>query len=119
MAIFSTHILSSFDGTHVADALVSLVEISASGERKTIFEEKTDLGGRISTEFSPKVGEDSIYEILVAMPKALSDHGQGDQLERNVKVSSFSVKVQFENADSAYHMPFILSPYGFSGWISR
>ena len=36
MAIFSTHILSSFDGTHVADALVSLVEISASESENSL-----------------------------------------------------------------------------------
>ena len=119
MATFSTHILSSLDGTHLSGVIVSLVEVSKEGKRQTLFKKKTDSGGRMSTEFSPNVGENFDYEVIISASNSFKNLDQQGESVKNIKVSYFSVGVKFENIDSTYHMPFILSPYGFSGWISR
>ena len=119
MATFSTHILSSLDGTHLSNVEVSLIEISKGGKRKTIFKKKTDLGGRVKTHFSPKIGEKFEHQVVISMPESLDIISEKDKSGKNTTVSSISVGIKFENLDATYHMPFILSPYGFSSWISR
>ena len=119
MATFSTHILSSLDGTHLSNVEVSLIEISKGGRRKTIFQKKTDLGGRLSTQFSPEIGENFEHQVVISMPESLNTISKKDKSGKNIKVSSISIGIKFENMDATYHIPFILSPYGFSSWVSR
>tara|TARA_B100000579_G_scaffold269015_1_gene222014 strand:+ start:745 stop:1104 length:360 start_codon:yes stop_codon:yes gene_type:complete len=119
MARFSTHILSSLDGTHLSDIVVLLIEISRAGERRTIMQERTDKGGRINTEFKPNVSEGFEHEVIISIPESFSGLDHWAKLRKNTEFSSISVKVKIVNKDGSYHMPFILSPYGFSGWISR
>ena len=119
MATFSTHILSSLDGTHLSDVLVCLVEIQVTGKRKIIFQKKTDSGGRMSTQFSPNIAENFEYEFTVSPPVSFNHNQKTDKIKNYTRISSLSVRIKIENADANYHIPFILSPYGFSSWVSR
>ena len=119
MATFSTHILSSLDGTHLSDVLISLVEIPRDGNKKLVFQEKTDSGGRMTIQFLPKIGKGFEYQIIVSMPESFDIIGQKGKAVKNANLSSISLGIKFENTDATYHMPFLLSPNGFSGWVSR
>ncbi len=119
MATFSTHILSSLDGTHLSNIEVSLIEIFKGGKRKTIFQKKTDSGGRMSIQFLPEIGENFEHLVVISMPESFNIISNKDKSGKNTTVSSISIGIKFENMDATYHMPFILSPYGFSSWISR
>ena len=118
MATFSTHILSSLDGTHLSNIGVSLLEISKGGQRKIIFKDKTDSGGRLVTQFFPIIDEDLVHEIVISMPDSFNNLDNSKKLVKNTIVSSVSVQIKIENSEGTYHMPFILSPYGFSSWVS-
>jgi len=50
MAIFSTHLLNSIDGTHASD--VEIVIYKVNNNNKVVFlEDKTDSSGRMLKEF--------------------------------------------------------------------
>ena len=119
MAIFSTHLLNSLDGTHLSNVNVELVEISYDGHRKIIANQKTDSGGRISLEFNPTISDNIDHEVIVSLPNSFYCLDHEDQTQKNVQVRNVSVGIKFEKANGSYHMPFILSPYGFSSWVSR
>ena len=119
MATFSTHLLNSLDGTHLANVNVELVEISYNGARKIIANQKTDSGGRISLEFNPTISDNIDHEVTVSLPNSFYFLDQEEQTQKNVQVRTVSVGIKFEKANGSYHMPFILSPYGFSSWVSR
>ena len=119
MATFSTHLLNSLDGTHLSNVNVELVEISYDGHRKIIANQKTDSGGRISLEFNPTISDNIDHEVIVSLPNSFYCLDHEDQTQKNVQVRTVSVGIKFEEANGSYHMPFILSPYGFSSWVSR
>ena len=119
MATFSTHLLNSLDGTHLSNVNVELVEISYDGHRKVIANQKTDSGGRISLEFNPTISDNIDHEVIVSLPNSFYCLDHEDQTQKNVQVRNVSVGIKFEKANGSYHMPFILSPYGFSSWVSR
>ena len=119
MATFSTHLLNSLDGTHLANVNVELVEISYNGARKIIANQKTDSGGRISLEFHPIISDNIAHEVIVSIPNSFYCLDHEEQNQKNVQVRTVSVGIKFEKANGSYHMPFILSPYGFSSWVSR
>ena len=119
MATISTHLLNSLDGTHLSNVNVELVEISYDGHRKIIGNQKTDSGGRISLEFNPTISDNIDHEVIVSLPNSFYCLDHEDQTQKNVQVRTVSVGIKFEKANGSYHMPFILSPYGFSSWVSR
>ena len=119
MAIFSTHILNSVDGTHFSDILVKLLKINGFNKNEIIFNEKTDNGGRLKVEFNLKKEENCEYELQVFLPKEFYDVINTENLKRNISISFFSMRVFFHQNDAAFHIPLIISPYGMSCWISR
>jgi len=54
MAIFSTHILNSVDGTHFAGIFIKLLKINDFKKNEIIFNEKTDHIGRLKVNFKLK-----------------------------------------------------------------
>ena len=51
MAIFSSHLLNSTDGSHAKNVEVIINQIDKNGKRKIFLKTKTDKGGRILKEF--------------------------------------------------------------------
>ena len=50
MAIFSTHILNSVDGTHFSGIFIKLLKINDFEKNEIIFNEKTDNSGRLKVD---------------------------------------------------------------------
>ena len=69
MAIFSTHILNSVDGTHFAGIFIKLLKINDFKKNEIIFNEKTDHGGRLKVDFKLKKEENCEYELQVFIPE--------------------------------------------------
>ena len=51
MAILSSHILNSVNGTHASGVKIAIHQIKNSGETKIFYETKTDTGGTILKDF--------------------------------------------------------------------
>ena len=119
MAIFSTHILNSVDGTHFSDISIKLLKISEFEKNKIIFNEKTDHGGRLKVEFKLRKEENCEYELQVFLPKGFYEFENVENPKKNISISFFSMRVFFHQNDTTYHIPLIISPYGMSCWISR
>ena len=116
MAIFSTHILNSVDGTHFAGIFIKLLKINEFEKNEIIFTEKTDHGGRLKVDFKLKKEENCEYELQVFIPEHFY---KIDNPKKNISISFFSMRVFFHQNDATYHIPLIISPYGMSCWISR
>ena len=116
MAIFSTHILNSVDGTHFSGIFIKLLKINDFEKNEIIFNEKTDHGGRLKVDFKLKKEESCEYELQVFITE---DFYEIDNPKTNISISFFSMRVFFHQNDAAYHIPLIISPYGMSCWISR
>ena len=116
MAIFSTHILNSVDGTHFAGIFIKLLKINDFKKNEIIFNEKTDHGGRLKVDFKLKKDENCEYELQVSIPE---DFYEIENPKKNISISFFSMRVFFHQNDATYHIPLIISPYGMSCWISR
>ena len=116
MAIFSTHILNSVDGTHFSGIFIKLLKINDFEKNEIIFNEKTDHGGRLKVDFKLKKEENNEYELQVFIPE---DFYEIKNPKKNISISFFSMRVFFHQNDATYHIPLIISPYGMSCWISR
>ena len=66
MAIFSTHLLNSLDGTHASD--VEIIIYKVNHNKKVVFlEDKTDSSGRMLKEFELTEEDcESDYEMTVS-----------------------------------------------------
>ena len=65
MAIVSSHLLSSTDGSHATGVKVIIKQINKNGTRRKIFQSKTDKNGRIYKQFSLTRKDTSLkYEII-------------------------------------------------------
>ena len=70
MAIFSTHLLNSIDGTHASD--VEIIIYKSNNDNKVVFlEDKTDNSGRMLKEFElTKEDCESDYEMIINSGKS-------------------------------------------------
>lgn len=108
MAIISSHILNSVDGSHAAGVKVQLINL-ASGE--TVFETQTDDGGRLKQNIAdpdPKAE----YELAYEMGAYWAASGTPTRLTQIV------LRFGMPQPDKTYHSPIIISPNGYSGWVS-
>ena len=98
MAIFSTHLLNSINGTHASD--VEIIIYKSKNDNKVVFlEDKTDSSGRMLKEFElTKEDCESDYEMII---------------------NSISVKFKMKDSEKKYHIPLIISPNGYSIWWSK
>ena len=51
MAIFSTHLLNSIDGTHASDVEIVIYKVNNNNNKVVFLEDKTDSSGRMLKEF--------------------------------------------------------------------
>ena len=111
MAIFSTHLLNSIDGTHASD--VEIVIYKINNNNKVVFlEDKTDSSGRMHKEFElTKEDCESDYEMIINSGKYFRNTGE--------IINSISVKFKMKDPLKKYHIPLIISPNGYSIWWSK
>ena len=111
MAIFSTHLLNSIDGTHASD--VEIVIYKVNNNNKVVFlEDKTDSSGRMLNEFElTKEDCESDYEMIINSGKYFRNTGE--------IINSIIVKFKMKDPLKKYHIPLIVSPNGYSIWWSK
>lgn len=108
MAIVSTHILNSLDGSHAGGVSVRLVNLD-TGE--TLFETATDDGGRLKEDI-PSPDPKAEYELAVDAGTFWTARGHPTRL------TWIAMRFRMMQADGTYHSPIIFSPNGYSAWIS-
>lgn len=109
--------LNSVDGTHAGGIAVKLVRIDADRARTTLFDVKTDGGGRLLQEVSARETPcNAAYELILRT----GDYFDAMQLPRPGKHISREVVVRFEipDPDARYHIPLMLAPNSYSVWFS-
>ena len=111
MAIFSTHLLNSIDGTHASD--VEIIIYKSNNDNKVVFlEDKTDSFGRMLKEFElTKEDCESDYEMIINSGNYFNDTSK--------IVNEISVKFNMKDPQKKYHIPLIISPNGYSIWWSK
>lgn len=116
MAIVTSHTLNSMDGTHAGAIAVTLIRLDA--DAPVLFATRMDAGGRLS-EVVDLIGADpnTTYQLVFDTGPYWTERlmpartcGIIDQIV---------LRFQMSDPDGDYHWPIILSPNGYSTWMSR
>ena len=111
MAIFSTHLLNSVNGTHAANVKIIIYKIHQD-KRNIFIEGVTDNSGRMQNEFElTKEDCESDYEMIINSGNYFNDTSK--------IVNVISVKFNMKDRQKKYHIPLIISPNGYSIWWSK
>ena len=111
MAIVSSHLLSSTDGSHASGVKVIINQIKKNGSRRKIFQSKTDKNGRIYKQFSINKKDSSIkYEIIFNLQ---------NYYKKKTNVTEIVIKFNMKDPKKKYHIPVIIAPNGYSVWWSK
>ena len=111
MAIVSSHLLSSTDGSHASGVKVIINQIKKNGSRRKIFQSKTDKNGRIYKQFSITKKDSSFkYEIIFNLQ---------NYYKKKTNVTEIVIKFNMKNPKKKYHIPVIIAPNGYSVWWSK
>ena len=111
MAIFSTHLLNSVNGTHAANVKIIIYKIHED-KRNIFIEGVTDNSGRMQNEFElTKEDCESDYEMIINSGNYFNDTSK--------IVNVISVKFNMKDRQKKYHIPLIISPNGYSIWWSK
>ena len=117
MALITSHILNSVNGTHAANIAVELIRICQSGERETLLQTSTDEGGRVSENVSlPDEACNDHYELVFKT----GDYFKSQRLPLSGVSIMQEVVIRFTMPDHSgqYHMPLMLSPNSYSVWCA-
>ena len=111
MAIVSSHLLSSTDGSHASGVKVIINQIKKNGLRRKIFQSKTDKNGRIYKQFSI-TKKDSLlkYENIFNLQ---------NYYKKKTNVTEIVIKFNMKNPKKKYHIPVIIAPNSYSVWWSK
>lgn len=110
MAIITTHTLNSADGTHASGIEVDLKQV---GELTVIASSKTDEGGRLVFEIDAKsIDPNGHYEMVFHAGK----YWQNNAVDTLNIIREIVLRFEMADVKGKYHMPIILSPYGYSTW---
>ena len=111
MAIFSTHLLNSVNGTHAANVKIIIYRIHED-KRNIFIEGETDNSGRMQNEFElTKEDCESDYDMIINSGKYFRNASE--------IINSISVKFKMKDPHKKYHIPLIISPNGYSIWWSK
>ena len=111
MATLSSHLLNSVNGTHASGVKVIINQINSSGEKVIFFESETDNGGRILKDFDLSTNDCNCdYEMVCKT---------ADYFSEKKIVSEIIIKFRMEDPKKKYHLPIIISPNGYSIWLSQ
>ena len=114
MAVLSSHLLNGLDGTHAGHVSVSLTKIAADGAKSTVFEEKSDQGGRFQQEVT--VDDKASYEMVIASGSYFAGR---DIPKFGMQIlSEIVIRFGMPDPNARYHIPVIMSPNSYSCWWS-
>ena len=111
MPSISTHVLNSENGTHVAGLTETLTHNQPNAAKKSIFSNKTDMGGRLLKDFDFSLTSNEIFEIEFK----LSDI---HMKKKGIYCRDIIFRVSFSSENEKFHIPIIVSQNGASTWWS-
>ena len=115
MALVTSHMLNSFDGTHAGGIAVNLTRVGA--DERLIFSTQMDEGGRLSETVDMRSADpDATYQLLFETGPYWSIRLGQARLQGISK--QIVLRFQMPDPKGQYHMPIILSPNGYSSWLS-
>ena len=111
MAVFSTHLLNSVDGSHANNVNIEIHKIDKNNYKSLFLKECTDENGRLLKEFKlSKEDCESDYEMLIDI---------GNYFKSDNIINFVSIKFKMKQNKKKYHIPLIISPNGYSVWWSK
>jgi 5-hydroxyisourate hydrolase len=105
MTHISTHVLDTAKGVPAAGIAVHLEQLGANGEWKSVGSGTTDVNGRIANLVRAN-------ETLATGQYRLR-FATGDYLGKSAFYPEVTVQMRL-NAGEKYHLPLLLSPFGYS-----
>jgi len=103
----STHVLDLARGSPAAELKVTLYSIGGDDRRQQVASAPTDAGGRIASPFGGEL-QRGTYELVFAAGAYFAHHD----------IVSFytdiAVRFRIEDPSARYHVPLLLSPFGYS-----
>ena len=100
MAIVSSHLLNSINGSHASGVKIKVNQITKNGLRKKIFQTLTDKNGRFSKEL--KLGKKDYnleYEIIVNLQDFFKKKTNVSNIVINFKMNNPKKKISYSNDD--------------------
>ncbi len=118
MAILSSHLLNSVNGKHAGKVNIKIFIIDQNGNKDIFLKTLTDIGGRMSEEFSLSEKDKSCeFEMVVASGEYFS-RGSVEVLSERI-VSEIVIKFTMKDNNKKYHIPIMMSPNSYSVWWSE
>lgn len=110
----TTHVLDTAKGCPAQGIAISLFKIS-DNSREQIASTVTNDDGRTNGPILPKdkfaVGQ---YELVFAVADYLKSNNQVSASEENLFLSEIPIRFGINDASAHYHVPLLLSPFGYS-----
>ncbi len=107
----TTHVLDTARGVPAAGIPVFLYQVSGNSHKKLV-EMTTNTDGRTDSPILPsetfKPGQ---YELIFFAGDYLRTQGQSDE---TLFLDQIPIRFGVDDADAHYHVPLLLSPYGYS-----
>ncbi len=108
----TTHILDTAKGTPAAGIKIALYKVSGNSHRK-IAETVTNADGRTDAPILPKEKfATGTYELIFFAGDYLRETGQA--AEDPLFLDQIPIRFGMADAEAHYHVPLLLSPYGYS-----
>lgn len=115
MAVVTSHTLNSVDGSHADGIAVRLTRLGS--ERLPLFATRTDASGRVSEGVDIREADAaSVYQLVFDTAPYWADR-IGSRPD-NGFIEQIVLRFQMPDPAGTYHMPVILSPNGYSVWLS-
>ncbi len=108
----TTHVLDTSRGCPAAGIKIALYRVSGNSHRK-IAEAETNADGRTDTPILPQDKfKTGTYELIFFAGDYLRQNGQaGDE---QLFLDQVPIRFGMADPDAHYHVPLLLSPYGYS-----
>ncbi|HEY9086216.1 MAG TPA: hydroxyisourate hydrolase [Candidatus Tyrphobacter sp.] len=102
----STHVLDLAGGVPASDLAVSLFRIDGDA-RPHVASALTDANGRIAAPFGGNLAE-GVYELIFSVGDYYAQQSTG------AFYADVPVRFRIDDAAANYHVPLLLSPWGYS-----
>lgn len=110
----TTHVLDTAKGCPAKGIKITLFKVSAD-TREQIASTITNDDGRTDSPILPKdkfaIGQ---YELVFSTANYLKSNKQVSTSEENLFLSDIPIRFGINDANAHYHVPLLLSPYGYS-----
>jgi 5-hydroxyisourate hydrolase len=113
MGSLSTHVLDTADGCPAADILIEVIRLGSEGSRTLLTSMRTDADGR--TRLPPLTGEalgGGSYELVFHVGAYF--RARGRVAAEPAFLDLVPVRFQMTDGPQHYHIPLLVSPYGYT-----